>query len=188
MMSEGYCTRFNSLPVLTGGPRSKWDANLFAGVRSVVGTAARRGKNAYQAICEVLDDKMMLGQIARLLDSWKRRAGSRSKQTHLRYTIANSVAHFSQFHRRMGSCAGVTGTRMLHFSGYHAQTQNHGPCPAGTDPAAAVRGDRLPRTRPSSAERVALLPHGNLGPICSVAPCWSVNGVVRLCYKKPFVR
>jgi hypothetical protein len=36
------------------GFRSKWGADLFAGVRSVVGTAARRGKNAYQAICAVL--------------------------------------------------------------------------------------------------------------------------------------
>jgi transposase len=40
---------------VTGGFRSTWGADLFAGVRSVVGTAARRGKNAYQAIRAVLD-------------------------------------------------------------------------------------------------------------------------------------
>ncbi len=39
---------------VTGGFRSKWGADLFAGVRSVVGTAARRGLDAYQAIYEVL--------------------------------------------------------------------------------------------------------------------------------------
>jgi transposase len=45
---------------VTGGFRSKWGADLFAGVRSVVGTAARRGKNAYQAICAVLDGKFVI--------------------------------------------------------------------------------------------------------------------------------
>ena len=45
---------------VTGGFRSKWGADLFAGVRSVVGTAARRGKNAYQAICAVLDDESVI--------------------------------------------------------------------------------------------------------------------------------
>ena len=35
---------------VTGGFRSKWGADLFAGVRSVIGTAARRGLGAYQAI------------------------------------------------------------------------------------------------------------------------------------------
>jgi transposase len=45
---------------VTGGFRSKWGADLFAGVRSVVGTAARRGKNAYQAICAVLDGKSVI--------------------------------------------------------------------------------------------------------------------------------
>jgi transposase len=39
---------------VTGGFRSQWGADLFAGVRSVVGTAARRGKDAYQAIAAVL--------------------------------------------------------------------------------------------------------------------------------------
>ena len=39
---------------VTGGFRSHWGADLFAGVRSVVGTAARRGKDAYQAILAVL--------------------------------------------------------------------------------------------------------------------------------------
>jgi transposase len=40
---------------VTGGFRSQWGADLFAGVRSVVGNAARRGKDAYQAILAVLD-------------------------------------------------------------------------------------------------------------------------------------
>ncbi len=35
---------------VTGGFRSDWGADLFAGVRSVIGTAARRGVGAYQAI------------------------------------------------------------------------------------------------------------------------------------------
>lgn len=39
---------------VTGGFRSKWGADLFAGVRSVIGTAARRGTDAYQAILAVL--------------------------------------------------------------------------------------------------------------------------------------
>jgi transposase len=45
---------------VTGGFRSKWGADLFAGFRSVVGTAARRHKNAYQAICAVLDGKTVI--------------------------------------------------------------------------------------------------------------------------------
>jgi transposase len=45
---------------VTGGFRSKWGADLFAGVRSVVGTAARQGKNAYQAICAALDGKSVI--------------------------------------------------------------------------------------------------------------------------------
>ena len=40
---------------VTGGFRSQWGADLFAGVRSVVGTAARQGKDAYHAILAVLD-------------------------------------------------------------------------------------------------------------------------------------
>ena len=39
---------------VTGGFRSNWGADLFAGVRSIVGTAARRGLDAYQAIFAVL--------------------------------------------------------------------------------------------------------------------------------------
>ena len=35
--------------------RSTWGADLFAGVRSVIGTAARQGKDAYHAILAVLD-------------------------------------------------------------------------------------------------------------------------------------
>jgi transposase len=45
---------------VTGGFRSNWGADLFAGVRSVVGTAARRGQNAYQAICAVLGGESVL--------------------------------------------------------------------------------------------------------------------------------
>lgn len=45
---------------VTGGFRSKWGADLFAGVRSVVGTAARRGKDAYQAIRAVLDGESVI--------------------------------------------------------------------------------------------------------------------------------
>ena len=39
---------------VTGGFRSNWGAELFAGVRSVIGTAARRGVGAYQAIQQTL--------------------------------------------------------------------------------------------------------------------------------------
>jgi hypothetical protein len=45
---------------VTGGFRSKWGADLFAGVRSVAGTAARQVKNAYQAICAVLDGESVI--------------------------------------------------------------------------------------------------------------------------------
>jgi transposase len=39
---------------LTGGFRSDWGADLFAGVKSVLGTAARHGLDAYQAIRQTL--------------------------------------------------------------------------------------------------------------------------------------
>ncbi len=39
---------------VTGGFRSKWGADLFAGVRSVIGTAARHGVGAYQATQQTL--------------------------------------------------------------------------------------------------------------------------------------
>ena len=39
---------------VTGGFRSNWGASLFAAVRSVVGTAARHGADAYQAIHAIL--------------------------------------------------------------------------------------------------------------------------------------
>jgi transposase len=45
---------------VTGGFRSSWGADLFAGVRSVVGTASRRGNDAYQAIRAVLDGKSVI--------------------------------------------------------------------------------------------------------------------------------
>ena len=35
---------------VTGGFRSYWGAELFAAVRSIIGTAQRRGVDAYQAI------------------------------------------------------------------------------------------------------------------------------------------
>jgi len=35
---------------VTGGFRSDWGANLYAAIRSVIGTAKRRGIDAYQAI------------------------------------------------------------------------------------------------------------------------------------------
>ena len=40
---------------VTGGFRSRWGADLFAAVRSVIGTAARQGTDAYQAIRAILD-------------------------------------------------------------------------------------------------------------------------------------
>ena len=39
---------------VTGGFRSKWGADLFANIRSVVGTAARHGIDAYHAIHAIL--------------------------------------------------------------------------------------------------------------------------------------
>jgi transposase len=45
---------------VTGGFRSNWGGDLFAAVRSVVGTAARRGLNAYQAIRAVLDGETVV--------------------------------------------------------------------------------------------------------------------------------
>ena len=45
---------------VTGGFRSDWGPDLFAGFRSVVGTAARRGISAYQAIKMTLQGKSVL--------------------------------------------------------------------------------------------------------------------------------
>jgi hypothetical protein len=39
---------------VSGGFRSDWGADLFAAVRSVIGTARRRGFDAYQAIRNTL--------------------------------------------------------------------------------------------------------------------------------------
>jgi transposase len=39
---------------VTGGFRSQWGADLFAAVRSIVGTASRKGIDAYHAIRAVL--------------------------------------------------------------------------------------------------------------------------------------
>ena len=45
---------------VTGGFRSQWGADLFAAVRSVIGTAARQGIDAYQAIQAVLDGESVI--------------------------------------------------------------------------------------------------------------------------------
>jgi transposase len=45
---------------VTGGFRSDWGADLFAAVRSVIGTAARHGINAYQAIRDTLQGHSVL--------------------------------------------------------------------------------------------------------------------------------
>ena len=45
---------------VTGGFRSDWGPDLFAGFRSVVGTAARRGINACQAIKMTLQGEAVL--------------------------------------------------------------------------------------------------------------------------------
>ena len=45
---------------VTGGFRSDWGADLFAGVKSVLGTAARRGGDAYQAIRTTLGGQSVL--------------------------------------------------------------------------------------------------------------------------------
>ena len=45
---------------VTGGFRSNWGADLFAAVRSVIGTAARRGVDAYQAIRQTLCGQTVL--------------------------------------------------------------------------------------------------------------------------------
>ena len=45
---------------VTGGFRSDWGADLFAAVRSIIGTAARRGIDAYQAIRQTLGSQSIL--------------------------------------------------------------------------------------------------------------------------------
>jgi transposase len=45
---------------VTGGFRSQWGANFFAAVRSIIGTAARRGIDAYQAVKMVLQGNSVL--------------------------------------------------------------------------------------------------------------------------------
>ncbi len=46
---------------VTGGFRSDWGADLFAAVRSVIGTAKRQGIDAYQAIRDTLQGQAALG-------------------------------------------------------------------------------------------------------------------------------
>lgn len=45
---------------VTGGFRSDWGADLFAGIKSVIGTAARHGIDAYAAILRILRGKSVL--------------------------------------------------------------------------------------------------------------------------------
>lgn len=45
---------------VTGGFRSEWGGDLFVGIRSVIGTAARRGIDAYHAIHSVLSGRTVL--------------------------------------------------------------------------------------------------------------------------------
>ena len=45
---------------VTGGFRSNWGADFFAAVRSIIGTAARRGIDAYQAIRMILQGQSLL--------------------------------------------------------------------------------------------------------------------------------
>ena len=45
---------------VTGGFRSVWGPDLFAALRSVIGTAARRGIDAYQAIRMTLQGQSVL--------------------------------------------------------------------------------------------------------------------------------
>jgi transposase len=45
---------------ITGGFRSAWGADLYAAVRSIIGTAARRGIDAYQAIRTTLQGQSVL--------------------------------------------------------------------------------------------------------------------------------
>jgi len=45
---------------VTGGFRSVWGADFFAAARSIIGTAARRGIDAYQAILMVLQGQSVL--------------------------------------------------------------------------------------------------------------------------------
>ena len=45
---------------VTGGFRSDWGADLFAAVRSVIGTAKRQGTDAYQAIRDTLQGQVAL--------------------------------------------------------------------------------------------------------------------------------
>jgi len=45
---------------VTGGFRSHWGADLFAAVRSVVGTAARQGRDAFQAVRAVLNGESVI--------------------------------------------------------------------------------------------------------------------------------
>jgi len=49
---------------VTGGFRSTWGAGLYAAVRSVIGTAARRGVGAYQAIRTTLEGQSVSLRVA----------------------------------------------------------------------------------------------------------------------------
>jgi transposase len=45
---------------VTGGFRSKWGPDFFANVKSTIGTAARKGINAFQSIVATLQGKPVL--------------------------------------------------------------------------------------------------------------------------------
>ncbi len=51
---------------VTGGFRSDWGKDLFAAFRSVIGTAARRGINAYQAVLMTLSGLFVLGRVEQI--------------------------------------------------------------------------------------------------------------------------
>ena len=48
---------------VTGGFRSTWGANLYAAVRSVIGTDAPRGIGSYQAIRATLQGQSVLAPV-----------------------------------------------------------------------------------------------------------------------------
>jgi WGR domain len=107
------------------------------------------------------------------------------------YTLIHYNQYRITFARIRPGSRGFAGTGqriVLRFSRHHAQTPEQGPSlrsifhrlrrwnlvdlrPAGADPAIAVRGGGLPGARAPGAERMALLPHGDLArPVRPRAP------------------
>ena len=60
MAARGNCGPQPHTAKLQADSVSKWGADLFAGIRSVVGTAARRGTDAYRAIRAVLGGEFVI--------------------------------------------------------------------------------------------------------------------------------